>query len=73
MIDVQAQSGSGRSFSRPTIASSRAVSERQLIGSSGSAHDADHADTRNRCAGSVHESTGPNIRSWSANDSAHVQ
>jgi hypothetical protein len=47
--------------------------ERQLIGSFGSVQDADHADTRNRCAGSVQESVGANIRSCRTKWSAYVQ
>ena len=35
------------------------------IGSSGTWHRADHPETRNRWAGSVHESVGANIRSCS--------
>ena len=43
---------------------------RHDIGSFRSVQAADHADTRNRCEGSVQESTGANIAScstyWSA-------
>jgi hypothetical protein len=46
------------------------MSERQLIGFFGSLQDADHAETRNRCDGRVHESAGANIRSCSTKWSA---
>ncbi len=35
------------------------------MGSYGLVHEADHAETRYRCAGKVQESAGANIRSWS--------
>ena len=42
-------------------------SDVQLIGSEKSEQSADQADVRNRCAGSVHESLGANIRSCRTN------
>ena len=51
----------------------RSTSDRQLIGSCASVQVAAQADTRNRCDGSVQESLGANILSWSPYVAAHVQ
>jgi hypothetical protein len=45
----------------------------QLSGSCRSEQSADQADTRKRWAGSVQESVGPNIRSWSTKCCAYAQ
>ena len=47
-------------------------SERHCIGSR-LWHVADHPDTRYRCAGSVQESLGANMRSCNVNRCAYVQ
>ena len=39
----------------------------------GSVHRADHPETRDRCAGSVQESVGANIRSCNTKCSAYAQ
>ncbi len=48
-------------------------SDVQLIGSSRSVQVADQPETRNRCAGSVHESVGANMRSCRVNVFAYAQ
>jgi hypothetical protein len=49
------------------------TSDTHVIGSTGRAHVADHAETRKRCEGSVHESVGANIRSWRTKFLAYAQ
>ena len=48
-------------------------SDRQLMTSDRSGQVADHAETRNRCDGSVHESDGANMWSWSVYRFAYAQ
>ena len=58
---------------RLELRSSRSRFETQDIGSWGSEQLAAHADTRNRCAGSVHESAGANMWSCRTNSFAYRQ
>lgn len=43
------------------------------MGSWASVYGADHADTRNMCEGSVHESAGAHMWSWSTKWSAYAR
>ena len=72
-MSVHAQSGTSWCARIVRNSSFRYRSEAQDIGSRGSAQWAAHADTRNRCAGSVHESAGANMWSCRTNSFAYRQ